>query len=418
MRAARTGVAKLRKDLRSFAFDNGMVLLDKRTNRLFAYNQSAAVVWQALIGGARSPDTAIDAVSKTYGMSTEEASRDVAGIMEHWQSVGLLDRTARTPQVNAEAVSPNVPNRTEIGQAVSGLRTQIVPRERASIAAADAVNPLQATYEFGGCAFQVTVEDPDVAPRVQSLLRTYRVESSGAAQDIDVRKDGAGDLVLRKDGREILRTDSSAEMTGALFQTLLSSTHAIDDWLAIIHGGAVAAQGRAILLPGASRSGKSTLGAFLVSRGFDYLSDDMIAVTSAGGIATWPIPISIKRGSWSALAPYLPELEAIPATRVWNRTIKYLPVPSASWGRLPSPAGLIIFPKFNRAAQASSLTLLRPIEALQRLISDRIWLGYPLRAEAVDSFLNWLSRMRCYELSYGSFEAVEGLVREAAEQRI
>jgi hypothetical protein len=247
-------------------------------------------------------------------------------------------------------------------------------------------------------------------------LHPYRARTSADACAVEIRKDEAGDLVLRCDGAEVLSVASSAEMTGGLFQTLLSRIHSYDDWLAIIHGGAVALNNRALLLPGSSGSGKSTLGAFLVARGFDYLSDDMIAVTRPGDIARWPIPISLKQGSWGPLAPYLPELASLSSAQVWVRTVKYWPVPAASWDAPDCPARVFVFPKFDLATKSPRLTPLNPLEALQRLISDRIWLGYPLRAPAVENFLAWLSRMRSYELHYGSFDSIEELLRGVLER--
>jgi hypothetical protein len=73
----------------------------------------------------------------------------------------------------------------------------------------------------------------------------------------------------------------------------------------------------------------------------------------------------------------------------------------------------LIFPKFGARVAATRMTALSPPEALRRLMSDRIWLGYPMRAESVKRFLGWLEHIPAYELSYGSFENVEDCIREA-----
>jgi len=370
-----------------------MVLLDQRSNRLFSYNDSASIVWRALEKEGRLDD-AIDALSSIYGITREHASRDTAAILEHWQSQGLLRQSTGPKKSGHSARAPHL--------SANLHRTTSSPTE---------------TYQIGGRVFRITIDDDDVAQRAKTLLRPYAASRSSTAQEIEVRRTGAGDLVLICDGAETLRAQSSAEMTGALFQTILSSVHSNNRWLGIIHGGALSREGKALLLPGTSGSGKSTLGAFLMSRGFDYLSDDMIAITREGRIAVWPIPISLKSGSWEYLAPYLPELEALPPVQVWTRTVKYLPVSAASWDCPPFPARLIVFPKFDRAVQRSCLTRLQPLEALQRLISDRMWLGYPLRASSIKRFLDWLGQMPAYELTYGSFEAVEDLVREVLERK-
>lgn len=46
----------------------------------------------------------------------------------------------------------------------------------------------------------------------------------------------------------------------------------------MLHAAAVGRGGRAVLLPGAAFAGKSTLTAWLLSRGFDYLTDELVYV--------------------------------------------------------------------------------------------------------------------------------------------
>ena len=381
-----------RADMSSYFFDSGLVLRDGRTNRLFAYNESAALVWQ-LLARTGNPGDASEVISRTYGIPAESASRDVAEIVGHWRSLGLLHGGIKRRKRETVPFAPE-----------------------AATAPMPAKNAMRGTYRIRGCAFAITIEDPAVAERADSLLRAYRADYSGNARNVEVLSKPSGDLILQFDGIETVRTNSSAEMTGALFQALLSGIHSYDQWLAIIHGGAVALNGHGVLIPGASGSGKSTLGAFLVARGFDYLSDDMIAVTRAGQIAAWPIPLSIKQGSWKPLSPYLPQLESIEPVQVWDRVVKYVTVPSASWDVPDCRASIFVFPRFHAAAKETRLTPLRPLESLRRLISDRIWLGYPLRARPIEEFLNWLGQMRSYELSYGSFEGIEESLRKILER--
>ena len=53
--------------MRALPFFDGMVLLDGRTDRLFAYNSSAALIWHALSQSAH-PDVAVTALTKVYGI--------------------------------------------------------------------------------------------------------------------------------------------------------------------------------------------------------------------------------------------------------------------------------------------------------------------------------------------------------------
>lgn len=62
-----------------------------------------------------------------------------------------------------------------------------------------------------------------------------------------------------------------------------------------VHAGAVEWQGRAILIPGRSFSGKSTLVAELVHAGCGYLSDEYAILDSAGRCHAYPRALSLRR---------------------------------------------------------------------------------------------------------------------------
>jgi hypothetical protein len=62
-----------------------------------------------------------------------------------------------------------------------------------------------------------------------------------------------------------------------------------------VHAGAVAHQGRAIVMPGESHSGKSTLAAALVRAGAVYLSDDFAPIDAAGLVHPYARPLSLRR---------------------------------------------------------------------------------------------------------------------------
>ncbi len=62
-----------------------------------------------------------------------------------------------------------------------------------------------------------------------------------------------------------------------------------------IHAGAVAYGGRAIVLPGQSMSGKTTLVAALVAEGAVYYSEEYAVLDAHGFVHPYPKPLSIRR---------------------------------------------------------------------------------------------------------------------------
>jgi hypothetical protein len=75
--------------------------------------------------------------------------------------------------------------------------------------------------------------------------------------------------------------------------------------LIFVHAGAVVWQGRAIVIPGRSRAGKSTLVAELVRAGAGYLSDEYAVIDPSGLVLPYPRPLSLRArdGLTSARTP-------------------------------------------------------------------------------------------------------------------
>lgn len=64
--------------------------------------------------------------------------------------------------------------------------------------------------------------------------------------------------------------------------------------LVFVHAAVVAVDGRALLLPGRSHSGKSTLAAELVRRGAAYGSDEYAVVQADGLVRGYPRPLALR----------------------------------------------------------------------------------------------------------------------------
>ncbi|MCB0177551.1 MAG: hypothetical protein KDI62_04930 [Anaerolineae bacterium] len=64
----------------------------------------------------------------------------------------------------------------------------------------------------------------------------------------------------------------------------------------LFHAAALSGRGRTLILPGTSGAGKSTLTAWLISQGFDYLSDELVFVPwQTNTIQAFTRPLSLKK---------------------------------------------------------------------------------------------------------------------------
>jgi HprK-related kinase A len=76
----------------------------------------------------------------------------------------------------------------------------------------------------------------------------------------------------------------------------------------ILHAAVVARDGRALLIPGQSGQGKSTLCAALAARGWRHVADEFALLDPANlRVTAHPRPISLKNRSLEALAAWSPE---------------------------------------------------------------------------------------------------------------
>ena len=99
---------------------------------------------------------------------------------------------------------------------------------------------------------------------------------------------------VSRNGTEIFAVPTEGELLRLLNQDLdfTVARHAPD--MLIVHAGVVGWRGMAILIPGRSRSGKSTLVAELVRRGAVYYSDELAVLDERGRVHPYRRPLSLR----------------------------------------------------------------------------------------------------------------------------
>ena len=115
---------------------------------------------------------------------------------------------------------------------------------------------------------------------------------------VEVRRAGDGD------GLEILVDGAVAGAAPSPLTAIPCVQRALDEVsvrcqtdVAVVHGGVVAHEGRAILLPGPTHAGKSTLVAELVRQGAPYFSDEYALIDADGRVHPYPRPLLLRDGS-------------------------------------------------------------------------------------------------------------------------
>lgn len=178
----------------------------------------------------------------------------------------------------------------------------------------------------------------------------------------------------------------------------------------IIHAAVVEKDGFAAVLPAPPGSGKSTLCAALVHRGWRLLSDELALLRiDDGQIIPLPRPVSLKNASIDIIRDYVPDGVFSRKVRdTMKGTISHLKPPALSVSRANETAcpGWVIFPKWE-AGSSTRLEVLPQSRAFMRVAENAFnysvlgHRGFETLARLIDTSL-------CYDFTYSVLDdAVE-----------
>ncbi len=168
---------------------------------------------------------------------------------------------------------------------IGGVRRPTAIVETASIA-----------FEAFGVRLEVSITPGDQLDLLRPLLPpTWQPCSSVSAQKrFAIVADTAGTYALLRD-REPFADRLGLELALTLLEAQVRAyvaLHAPDR--IFVHAGVVARRGRAIVIPGMSFSGKTTLVAALVRAGATYYSDEFAPLAEDGLVHPYPKPLSVR----------------------------------------------------------------------------------------------------------------------------
>ena len=204
--------------------------------------------------------------------------------------------------------------------------------------------------------------------------------------------------------------NSLAELIGCTHELILRWEHPKTEFLAYYHAAAVSRNGHSALLPGISGIGKSTLTAYLVGYGFNYLGDDYVGMARADwSLRPLPTCLSLKSGSWPLLSDLYPELSHLPTVHYHGREARYVePRQAQSAGRAPS---VILFPSYAKDGE-TCLRALAPLQTMARLIETNTDLHRPATGAAIAEFLQFVERTPAYELVYRDLPSARAAIED------
>lgn len=197
-----------------------------------------------------------------------------------------------------------------------------------------------------GIVVSIKADDPRLFAALESQLPAFPDAPPDARPALAYRvvRSGGGTAVVR-DRRTVALAEDGPSAASPLVTDLQRMVARRVRGLTFVHAGVVAIDGRAVVLPGTSYAGKSTLVAALVAAGASYGSDEFAVIGSDGLVHPYARPIALRH----------PNVAHVP--------------PHAAGALMsgPAPTGLILFTAFDPAQPVAFASVSRG-ETVLRLL--------------------------------------------------
>jgi HprK-related kinase A len=183
-----------------------------------------------------------------------------------------------------------------------------------------------------------------------------------------------------------------------------------------IHAAVVERGGRALVLPAPPGTGKSTLCAGLVSRGWRLLSDELALIDRDGSLVPLARPISLKNASIGVIRGFAQDAAIGPAVRdTVKGTVAHMAPPPESVRRSDESASpaWIVFPRYQVGA-AAALTPLPRARAFMALVQNAFNYGLHGR-HGFDLLAEFVEHSRCHEFVYQELEEAAAVFQRLAD---
>ncbi|MGH7606651.1 MAG: hypothetical protein ACREME_04865 [Gemmatimonadales bacterium] len=239
---------------------------------------------------------------------------------------------------------------------------------------APAVDTNLIRIESYGVRIDIQVDDPELVPRVLPLLPPGWQPAPGSFADAKFALSAQGDwrFVVRDDADTVSLPVDLDVALAFLEWRMRGCVALLAPERVFVHAGVVARNDRALLLPGLSFSGKTTLVAALVRAGAEYFSDEFAVLDPDGFVHPYPKPLSLR-------PPNGAPTEEVPASALGGETgdspqpvalvavTSY--VPGARWDPSPLSSGETGLALVSHSVPAQA----RPLEALRavRCVAER-----------------------------------------------
>jgi hypothetical protein len=221
----------------------------------------------------------------------------------------------------------------------------------------------RAVLESFGLTVEVLSEDPQITDSLHGVLPLWRRSDNGAC--------ASASFHVTREGKILLAGRLVKQSNGEPVPTLFAVGSAVQEYLALcapehifIHAGVVAIDEAAVVMPGRTFTGKTTLVSELVRAGARYYSDEFAVVDRDGLIHAYPRMLTLRidpRTGRSRVPVLMPGKEYNPEPVPAGMLLVTSYRPGDQWQPLPLTVAEGVLALFDNTVPAQS----RPLEALR-----------------------------------------------------
>ena len=152
---------------------------------------------------------------------------------------------------------------------------------------------------FGDSTIEVVTHGDDTTNLVDMLFKGVPGEGINPPHArLEISQDRDKEYRLTRDEKQIYKGDSLAALANSLMDTSIYNLADKCSSGLLFHAACLSWKGKGIILPAQSGHGKTTLSAWLLSHGFDYLTDELVYLPLDSRQAMcFGRPLNVKYGS-------------------------------------------------------------------------------------------------------------------------
>ena len=397
--------------------DGETVVYDPEADLLHHLETSASAVW-ARLDGTVSIDDLTARIAAAYTAPPETIRDDVLDLAGVLWDLGLLDGSSAPPHTTRPPVGlavgpvpggeldlvdrplPEAPYRTRRRRALEHV-FEVVTND---VTVRDYLDEVLIGFAQAAAGEAAVHELLDLVP-------TAPASTAATPADHERNDQPEWRYVVRYDGETVVATGVlDIAITVLLWHVNAEVIRRSTECYPLVHAGGVVSDGLAVMLPAPPESGKTTTVAGLLRAGFDYLTDEAVAIDPVDLLAQpYPKALSVDAGSWEVLADLRPP-HADQISGQWH-VPPTMVRPDAVAGS--APVRFVVTPSY----QAGATTRLEPISRAASLM---------VLADSTFNFqhdprrnLGILRRLvhgaDCFRLTIGDLDAAVRLVTELVE---